>query len=182
MNDKQMVKISKFMSLVLRHKPDVAGLTLDENGWVKVSELVKSLKSRGCKVNLGDIEYIVENNDKKRFQIVGDKIRASQGHSVDVNLELAPVEPPNLLYHGTATHNVVSIYKNGINSGTRQYVHLSVDKETACKVGSRHGTPYVFIIDSCKMYKDGVDLYVSENGVWLTKFVDVKYIVGYFLP
>lgn len=180
MNNKQTVKVSKFMSFALRHDPKAAGITLDSNGWVKVSELIKAIKNHGYSVNLKDIEFVVENNDKKRFQIVGDKIRASQGHSVDIDLNLTPTKPPKFLYHGTALKNVDSIYENGINSGNRQHVHLSVDRETAVKVGSRHGKPYIFIIDSEKMYEDGVDLYISENGVWLVKSVERKYISSDF--
>ena len=126
-----------------------------------------------------ELEEIVETNDKKRYEFSDDKkkIRARQGHSVDVDVELEEKTPPDILYHGTATKFLESIYKNGINSGNRLYVHLSNDEDTAKKVGSRHGTPYVLKIDANKMFNDGNKFYLSNNDVWLTKFVDKKYIL-----
>ena len=126
-----------------------------------------------------ELEEIVETNDKKRYEFSDDKkkIRARQGHSIEVDVELEEKTPPDILYHGTATKFLESIYKNGINSGNRLYVHLSNDEDTAKKVGSRHGTPYVLKIDANRMFNDGNKFYLSNNDVWLTKFIDKKYII-----
>jgi putative RNA 2'-phosphotransferase len=178
--------LSKFISLVLRHKPETIGLELDKNGWAVVSELIEKINSHNSKLislNEGgftfhDLKFIVDNNDKKRFIFSEDftKIRANQGHSIDVDLELKSIQPPQYLYHGTAETNKDSILKNGINKGKRQHVHLSTDINTAIKVGGRHGKPITFRISSKEMFVNGIKFFKSENDVWLTDFIDPKYI------
>ncbi|XP_055308864.1 probable RNA 2'-phosphotransferase [Sitodiplosis mosellana] len=130
---------------------------------------------------LEELDEVVETNDKKRFIFNEDrtKIRANQGHSIDIDLALKPQQPPEFLYHGTAQNNVTSILKNGIDKRRRQYVHLSIDEGTATKVGMRHGKPTILTVRTGKMFEDGVVFYRSENGVWLTNFVDAKYISEY---
>lgn len=179
MNEQKKKKISKFLSLVLRHKPEIINLNLDENGWTSVDELItKSKRDSYEGFTFEELEEIVETNDKKRFIFNEDKtrIRANQGHSIDIDLALKPQHPPEFLYHGTAQKNVDSILKNGIEKRNRQHVHLSLDKETATKVGMRHGKPIILTIGTGKMFEDGVLFYLSENGVWLTDFVDAQYI------
>jgi putative RNA 2'-phosphotransferase len=179
MNEQQKKKISKFLSLVLRHKPEIINLNLDENGWTNVDELLtKSKRDSHQGLTFEQLEEIVETNDKKRFIFNEDKtkIRANQGHSIDIDLALKPQQPPEFLYHGTAERNVDSILEKGIEKRNRQHVHLSLDKETATKVGMRHGKPIILTIKTAEMSEDGVLFYLSENNVWLTDFVDAKYI------
>ena len=166
------------MSLVLRHQPEEIGLQLDENGWADVEKLIQRMNTKGMNVDSEIINEVVETSDKKRFAFNEDKtlIRASQGHSINIDLALLPQEPPEFLYHGTAEKNVDSILNEGIQKMKRQHVHLSKDKATAVNVGSRHGNPYVLTINSGEMHKDGVLFYLSANGVWLTDFVEAKYI------
>lgn len=170
-------KLSIFISLVLRHKPDVANVTLDEHGWADVGELLAGINGIGRKINTDILEEIVESDSKQRYSFNYDKtlIRANQGHSIPVDVELKEQEPPEFLYHGTATRFLDSIVKEGLKPMSRLYVHLSKDVETALKVGKRHGNPVVLKIYSWNMHKDGYKFYLSENGVWLTKKVDVKY-------
>ncbi len=167
--------LSKFMSLVLRHKPEEIGIKLDANGWVSIEDLV--LKSNG-KLTHETIKSIVEQNDKKRFAISDDgkSVRANQGHSVNIDLDLKPTEPPGILYHGTASRFLDSIKSEGLKSQSRQHVHLSLEIETAKSVGQRYGKPVILEIDAHQMHQDGILFYVSENGVWLTQSVPVKYI------
>jgi putative RNA 2'-phosphotransferase len=176
--EKNLKHISKFMSLVLRHKPEEIGLHLDENGWADVNELIEKMNGKGIKVTIGVINEVVATNEKKRFAFNEDKtmIRASQGHSVDTDLALAPAEPPEFLYHGTGEKNVNAILAEGIQKRSRQHVHLSAEKATAVNVGSRHGKPVVLAVQSGEMHREGIAFYLSANGVWLTDFVDVKYI------
>jgi len=180
MNEQQKKKISKFLSLVLRHQPEIINLNLDENGWTNVDELITKLK-RGPHqgFTFEELVEIVETNDKKRFIFNEDKtrIRANQGHSIDIDLALKPQQPPEFLYHGTAESNIDSIFEKGIEKRSRQHVHLSSDKETAIKVGMRHGKPVILSIKTTEMSEDGILFYLSENNVWLTDFVDAKYIV-----
>ncbi|MEI3788710.1 MULTISPECIES: RNA 2'-phosphotransferase [unclassified Chryseobacterium] len=178
MNEIQNKRISKFLSLILRHQPETIQLTLDENGWVDVDELItKSAKGR-MHFSFEELEEVVETNNKKRFAFNEDKtrIRASQGHSIDIDLALKPAQPPDFLYHGTAETNISSILAKGIDKRSRQHVHLSSDKETAAKVGMRHGKPVILTIRTNTMHEDGIPFYLSANGVWLTDFVDAKYI------
>ena len=172
---------SKFLSLVLRHKPATIGIVLDENGWVDVSELIEKINAKNSKENLSFefLQRVVTENDKQRFIFNADKtrIRANQGHTVNIELGLEPTPPPTVLYHGTAIANIESIKKTGINKGKRQHVHLSANTETATKVGARHGKPVILTINTEKMHQDGITFFCSENGVWLTDFVAVEYIV-----
>lgn len=171
-------KISKFLSLVLRHKPQVIGLDLDDNGWAETQELLEKLAKNNRKIDLETLEEVVANNDKKRFAFNADKtkIRASQGHSIEVKLGYAPVEPPEILFHGTATRFLDSIQKQGLLKGNRHQVHLSQNIETASNVGSRHGKVIVLKVKALDMYKAGFEFFISENQVWLTDHVPVEYL------
>lgn len=177
MISKEDMRISKFISLILRHKPEEIGLTLDEYGYANTSDLIKGLNRKGYRVTISDIERIVEDDDKQRYSFNEDKtkIKANQGHSIAVNLELQDIEPPKVLYNGTATRFSESICKEGIKKQGRQYVHLSADVETATKVGKRHGELVIFKINSEQMYQDGYKFFLSENKVWLTDYVPIKY-------
>ena len=176
--EKKLKQISKLMSLVLRHQPEAIGLTLDENGWAMVDELIIKINKRGIAADLKTIETVVETNDKKRFAFNEDssKIRASQGHSIQVELNLATAVPPGTLYHGTTAKFVESILKEGLKSQQRQHVHLSRDVTTATAVGTRHGKPVILNIDANAMQQDGLVFYLSENNVWLANAVPPKYI------
>lgn len=178
MTEQDKKRIGKFLSLVLRHDPAKIGIELDENGWANVKELIEKCKKHRCHFSFDDLVEIVETNDKQRYSFneKRNKIRANQGHSIDIDLALSPVEPPEFLYHGTATRFLSSIMEEGIVKGSRQHVHLSEDKETATKVGSRHGKATILTIMTGKMHRDGILFYQSDNGVWLTDYVDVKYI------
>lgn len=175
---KNLDKMSKFISLVLRHKPEAAGITLDEHGWANVEELLAGINDTGRKITMEILEEIVAMDNKQRYSFNQDKtlIRANQGHSVSVDVELMMQEPPEFLYHGTATRFLDNIMNEGLKPMSRLYVHLSKDIETALKVGKRHGNPVILKIYSGEMHKDGYKFYLSENGVWLTKKIDVKYI------
>lgn len=177
MNNKN-TSLSKFISLILRHKPETIGLELDKNGWADVSELIEKVNNHNNELTFEELKFIVDNNDKKRFIFNEDftKIRANQGHTIDVDLQLKNEQPPQYLYHGTAENNKDSILKNGINKGKRHHVHLSSDIVTAIKVGSRHGKPIIFEISSKEMFVNGIKFFKSENNVWLTDFIDPKYI------
>jgi len=179
MNEQHKKKTSKFLSYVLRHHPEIIGLHLDENGWANVDELITKSTNDSQGFTFEELDEIVQTNDKKRFIFNEDKtrIRANQGHSVDINLALIPQHPPEFLYHGTAQSNIESILEKGIEKRSRQHVHLSQDKETATKVGMRHGKPIILIINTGKMFEDGLKFYLSENNVWLTDFVDATYIL-----
>jgi putative RNA 2'-phosphotransferase len=177
--DPGLVKLSKFMSLVLRHKPGEIGLALDENGWADVAELIARANLKGVRLTHSDLLTVVETNDKKRFALSedGTRIRASQGHSVEVDLALSPVEPPARLFHGTASRFLESIRAQGLLCGKRQHVHLSPDETTAAKVGQRHGKPVVLQVLSGEMHHAGRPFYLSANGVWLTDHVPSEYLV-----
>lgn len=177
MNKKKEIHLSKFLSLILRHKPETIKIAPDSYGWVKVSELIEKSSIHGVEISLDELYYIVSNCNKKRYDLNEDnsKIRANQGHSIPVNLELEPKEPPKILYHGTAQKNIDSILKKGIDKRKRNHVHLSSDIETAKKVGARHGEVIILKINSYQMYNDGISFYLSKNQVWLTDFVDKQY-------
>ena len=163
------VKLGRFLSLVLRHDPHAAGITLDEHGWADVNALLAGVNRTGRKIDLFTLETIVRETNKQRYSFNEDhaKIRANQGHSISVDVELREVEPPKYLYHGTASRFLPAIQAEGIRRMSRQYVHLSGDFETAVAVGKRHGIPVVITIDAAAMAEDGVSFYRAENGVWL---------------
>lgn len=172
------MKLSKFLSLVLRHKPDEIGLILDQNGWADLDELVLLANKHGQSLTRQIVEQIVAESDKQRFAMSDDgmRIRANQGHSVEINLALTPSEPPDLLYHGTAGRFVESIRCQGLHSGNRQHVHLSLDEATAVKVGQRHGKPVVLVVHARSMSHLGHKFFLSANQVWLTERVPVEFI------
>lgn len=171
-------QISRFMSLVLRHDPAAAGLVLDANGWVRVTDLIGGLARAGFTVDVALLRSIVAESDKQRFALSedGSRIRANQGHSVDVDLGLAPSAPPERLYHGTARDNLESIRSAGLRPGARNHVHLSVDPETAARVGRRHGEPVVLVVAAGAMAAAGHTFWRSANGVWLTREVPAGFI------
>jgi putative RNA 2'-phosphotransferase len=178
LSEKEVVRISKFLSLVLRHKPQVLNIRLDEQGWVAVDDLLEKLNAKGFSVDQKVLQYVVETNNKKRFALSddGSKIRASQGHSLNVNLGLESSIPPVILYHGTAEKNRDKILNEGLKKQKRQHVHLSADKETAITVGRRHGKPVVFTVKAGEMHHDGHVFFLSANGVWLTETVPADYL------
>jgi putative RNA 2'-phosphotransferase len=178
MNEKDIKNKSKFLSLVLRHSPETIGITLDENGWVDVQELLDSCNKKGRQLNLDTLKLIVETNDKKRFSFNEDlsKIRANQGHSVQVDLGLDESCPLDILYHGTVAKFMDSIKANGLQKMNRQHVHLSKDVDTANTVASRRGLTVLLKIDAKRMHGDGYKFYLSENGVWLTDEVPPQYM------
>ena len=166
-NETENKKISKFLSFVLRHKPESIGLKLDDNGWADTSDLLEKINGRGFEITPEILQHIVDTNNKKRFLLSENKtrIRASQGHSIDVELNLKETKPPQYLYHGTSEKFVTSILITGLEKRNRQHVHLSNDMETAIKVGQRHGKPKVFIVESEKMNLEGFSFYLSDNAV-----------------
>lgn len=178
MTEREQRKISKFLSLILRHKPEIAGITLDRQGWADTQELLAKTPSKGFRISLEQLKEVVKNNDKKRFAFSEDfsRIRASQGHSIPIDLDLQQVEPPDILYHGTAVSNLPSIREQGIHKRSRQYVHLSVDIPSAIKVGSRHGKPVALEIRAGEMHKQGNSFFLSENGIWLTEQIPPEFI------
>lgn len=178
MNEQHKKSISKFLSLILRHSPQTIGLQLDENGWADVEELLAKSADHKKPFSKSELEEIVATNDKKRFAFneAHTHIRASQGHSVSIDLALLPGEPPEYLYHGTAQQFLQKIKEEGLLKMSRQHVHLSSDKETATKVGGRRGVPFILKIRSGQMHKEGIPFYLSENNVWLTDAVPSKYI------
>ncbi len=168
---------SKFISLVLRHKPSAAGITLDEHGWADTEALLAGMADK-YPISRAALEQIVAEDDKQRYSFNDDKtrIRANQGHSVPVDIEPEELIPPEFLYHGTAEQNVPSITLNGLVAKERLYVHLSADLRTAAAVGLRHGKPVVYRVRSGDMQKDGIRFYRAANGVWLTKYVPAFYL------
>ena len=168
---------SKFLSLILRHKPETIGIKLDEHGWADVSELISGI-SKTRPFDMKMLEEIVRTDNKQRYSFNEDKtlIRANQGHSIPVDVELEKKTPPEFLYHGTGEKFVSSIDKEGLLSKSRLYVHLSKDTDTAVKVGSRHGKPVVYRVAAGKMADDGYGFFLSVNGVWLTKAVPAEYL------
>ena len=172
-----LTKTSKYISLILRHKPETIGITLDKNGWANVKDLIKGV-NKTHKLDMEILEEIVATDDKQRYSFNEDKtmIRANQGHSIDVDVELEEVKPPEYLWHGTGTKCVESIRKTGLIPKSRLYVHMSESYMTAMDTGARHGKPMVFCIKAVDMYNNGYKFYKSKNGVWLTKFVPVEYL------
>lgn len=169
---------SKFISLILRHRPEVIGIKLDEHGWADVKELIEGVNKAGRELNREMLEEIVDTDEKQRYSFNEDhsRIRANQGHSIPVDVELEEKTPPELLYHGTGEKYVSSIDRKGLIPGSRLYVHLSPDVETARKVGSRHGRPVIYQVAAAEMAAEGFPFYLSVNGVWLTRLVPARYL------
>lgn len=177
MDKNKEIKISKALSYWLRHRPEKIGIKLEKDGWVDVQELLEKSKSE-LEFTFEELQEVVKNNDKQRFSFSEDmkKIRANQGHSADVKIDFKEIAAPPVLFHGTVSQFIDSIKKKGLIPGNRHHVHLSKDKETAEKVGSRRGAPVILNIDAMKMQDDGFKFYISENGVYLTDTVPPKYI------
>lgn len=178
--NKNDIKLGRFISLVLRHEPAAAGIVLDENGWADVGELLEGVKKSGRHIDMATLERIVAENSKKRYAFNADrtKIRANQGHSIDVDVELMQKTPPEVLYHGTAERFLTSIMAEGLTKRGRQHVHLSADMETAVNVGKRHGKPVILQVNAAKMAADGHIFYLSENNVWLTDNIPPEYFTA----
>ncbi len=178
MENSRLVKISKYLSKHLRHQPHLIGIQLAPGGWVGVDELLAACEKHLFPISRDELNEVVAQSDKKRFSFdsTGTLIRANQGHSVEVDLQLLPVVPPDILYHGTGHQAVEFIEKIGLNKMSRHHVHLSKDVATAKSVGARHGKPVVFIVDAAAMYKAGYEFYCSDNGVWLVDDVPPEYL------
>lgn len=172
-----LIQTSRYISLILRHKPETIGITLDEHGWADVGELIAGV-GRTHPLDMALLEEIVRTDEKQRYSFNGDKtlIRANQGHSIPVDVELSRLEPPSVLYHGTGQKYVPSIDRQGLLPKSRLYVHLSADEDTAAKVGRRHGEPVIYAVQAGRMSADGYPFYRSVNGVWLTKEVPTEYL------
>jgi len=177
MTEEKFKKISKSLSYWLRHHPEDIGIVVTKQGWTDVKDLMQKAAPK-IPFDFNELKYVVQNNDKKRFSLSEDmcSIRANQGHSIDVELDLLEVLPPKLLYHGTPNVNVDSILKEGLHKGNRHHVHLSKDEETAAKVGARRGKFTILKIEALRMRADGYKIYVSENDVYLADEVPAKYI------
>ncbi|MDP5172116.1 MAG: RNA 2'-phosphotransferase [Bacteroidia bacterium] len=171
-------KISKFLSLVLRHKPEVIGVELTDQGWVDVALLIAKVNEFGRALDLDTLRYVVLNNAKQRFAFndTGDQIRANQGHSIEVELGYQAQVPPEILYHGTGSSSVEAILSEGIHKMVRHHVHLSATRTTAKQVGQRHGIPVILVVNSAAMSDEGHTFFLSDNGVWLTDHVPAAYL------
>ncbi len=178
MNEKELKRISKFLSYVLRHQPDSIGISLNEQGWTSTTTLLEQMSLQGKKVNLEGLKEVVEKNNKQRFSFNEDlsMIRANQGHSVSLDLGYSAIEPPGVLYHGTATRFIDSIQKTGLEKRNRHHVHLSAETATAKNVGQRHGKVIILDVHAKEMHEAGYKFFISENGVWLTDHVPTDYI------
>lgn len=174
-----LIALGRFLSLVLRHHPEAINLKLDNHGWIEVAKLIKGVNDTGRFLDQTLLDKIVTTDNKQRYQYNEDhtKIRAVQGHSINVDVELEEKTPPDILYHGTAKHKLVKIKQSGIKKMQRLYVHLSSDVKTAKQVGSRYGKPIVLVIDSKAMGRDGYKFYLSANKVWLCDDIDYQYVV-----
>ncbi len=178
MSNYRDIRTSRLLSLALRHDPSALRLTLDEQGYAKVEDVITGLARRGQPVTREGLAKLVADNDKQRFAFNEDRtlIRASQGHSVAVDLGYVAQEPPAVLYHGTATRFLASIEKEGLIKGSRQHVHLSATEDVAFAVGTRHGKPALIDVDAAGMHSQGLVFYISDNGVWLTDHVPPAYL------
>lgn len=178
MNNSSVKKISKYLSWVLRHSPDKIGIKLDTNGWVAIEELLKASQNHNFPITQIELNEVVEKNDKKRFSLDSSNtlIRANQGHSLTVDLQLEARKPPDMLYHGTGNHLIDLIKQTGLQKMSRHHVHLSQDINTAINVGKRKGKPAVFTVDASGMYKDDYKFYFSANHVWLVDEVPSQYL------
>ena len=177
--DKKLVTLSKFLSMILRHRPEEIAIMLDENGWVNIEELIElSGKNLGVNFTKDEIRQMMEENDKPRFSFNKDetKIKANYGHSVPVDLALEPATPPEILYHGTAIRFLDNLQKEGIIRRARNYVHLFSDEDTALEVGVRHGKPIVLIVKTGKMVRDGFTFFKTDDDTWLTEKVPKEYV------
>lgn len=175
---KKLESASKFLSFVLRHHPEAIGLPLNSEGWAEIDQLVRLANGYGRRLTRELLLETVATNDKNRFALNPDstKIRANQGHSIQVNLNLQPQTPPQVLFHGTATRFESSIRAQGLVAGLRQYVHLSVDRLTAVQVGKRYGKPLLLLVDAFSMNRNGHEFFMSANGIWLTHTVPITYL------
>ncbi|MBC8142486.1 MAG: RNA 2'-phosphotransferase [Armatimonadetes bacterium] len=178
MDNKKLIKVSKYLSRHLRHEPESIGIVLDSAGWCDVSDLLSACAANNMTITRAELDAVVAENDKQRFAFSpdGKRIRASQGHSIDVDLELSPVSPPDVLYHGTGAGSVAPIREKGLRKMNRHHVHLTDNTETAVKVGARHGKPVVFTVDAQAMRRTGHVFYRSENGVYLVDDVPPQYL------
>jgi len=178
MNAEHLKRISKGLSYVLRHRPDSVGLELEPGGWIAVETLIDSFLRTGKTLSPEILKEVVNQNDKQRFEFSDDglKIRARQGHSVEVELGYEPAKPPSVLYHGTAAHNLDSIFEQGLLEGRRHHVHLSTNKQTMIQVAMRHGKPVLLAVEAAQMHAGGHEFFVTGNQVWLTEHVPPKYI------
>lgn len=174
-----LIRTSKFLSLILRHEPGKIGLQLDAQGWADIDELLRRMQPHH-RIDRALLQQVVDGNNKQRFAISDDgrRIRANQGHSIEVDLALAPCQPPAQLFHGTATRFLDSIRAQGLLRGARHHVHLSADRDTAAAVGQRHGKVVVLSIDAGRMHAEGHRFHRSDNGVWLTDSVPVRFLHG----
>jgi putative RNA 2'-phosphotransferase len=178
LDESRLVRTSRFLSKHLRHQPERLGLTLQTGGWVRVDDLLAACARHNVRISREDLDEVVARNDKKRFAFdaTGTLIRANQGHSVEIDLQLEPVEPPEVLYHGTGHGSADSIAQQGLRRMSRHHVLLSPDAETARRVGARHGRPVIFSVDAAAMHRTGHLFYRSENGVWLVDHVPPEYL------
>lgn len=176
--DKRHTTISKYLSYVLRHRPDEIGIRPDPHGWVAIDELLAASATHGQRIARDELDFVVAHNNKKRFAISDDglRIRANQGHSTDVDLGYEPTTPPDVLYHGTAMIHLDSIRHHGLTKGKRHHVHLSADEVSARQVGQRHGAPVVLRIRASEMAHAGFAFFLSTNGVWLTDWVPYQFV------
>ena len=176
--ERRLVTVSKFLAKHLRHAPEALGLTLEPGGWVSVDELLAASMRNGFPISYDELLACVETNDKQRYSFddTGDRIRANQGHSVAVDLQLEQKPPPVMLFHGTVERFLASILADGLQKGKRHHVHLSADVETARKVGARRGPPVVLQVDAGQMHDDGFAFFLSSNGVWLTETVPPRFL------
>ncbi|MGC5034497.1 RNA 2'-phosphotransferase [Streptomyces sp. DT190] len=176
MDERRTVKVSKYLSKHLRHQPERIGLTLDAAGWVEIDTLIAAAAAHGFRFTRDELDHVVAANDKRRFAVDGTRIRASQGHSVEVDLGLPSASPPARLYHGTVARHLDAIRAEGLRPMSRHAVHLSPDRDTATRVGARRGRPVVLTVDADAMHRDGHVFHVSANGVWLTQAVPPRYL------
>ncbi|MFD9544860.1 RNA 2'-phosphotransferase [Streptomyces sp. NPDC060022] len=176
MDERRTVKVSKYLSKHLRHQPERIGITLDPSGWVPIDELMRACAGHGFPITRAELDHVVAANDKQRFAVDGDRIRANQGHTVAVDLGLPPAEPPAYLYHGTVGRALDVIRSEGLRPMDRHHVHLSPDRETATRVGARRGVPVILSVDAGAMHRAGHIFHVSTNGVWLTDSVPPQFL------
>ncbi|MFE3513966.1 RNA 2'-phosphotransferase [Streptomyces sp. NPDC059166] len=176
MDERRTVKVSKYLSKHLRHEPARIGLELDPQGWVAVDDLLRACARHGFTITRQELDHVVAVNDKRRFTVAGERIRANQGHSVEVDLGLPPAEPPPYLHHGTVAGSLAAIRAEGLRPMNRHHVHLSPDRETAVRVGARRGKPVVLTVDAGAMHRAGHVFHVSANGVWLTDAVPPAFL------